>query len=99
MLRTVTMLAVSLLASHALAADAANGARLAASHCAACHAVAPQQRNEVAAAPPFEVIGRKHGFDAAALVLAILGPHPRMNFAPRQPDAEDIAAYIAALPR
>jgi mono/diheme cytochrome c family protein len=98
-LKIVTMLAVSLTASNALAADPATGRLLAASHCAVCHAVAPPQRNDVAAAPPFEVIARKYGANEAALVLAILGPHPRMNFVPQRPHAEDIAAYIATLPR
>ena len=99
LLRPVTMLAVSLAASNALAADPANGRLLAASYCAVCHAVAPPQRNDVAAAPTFEMIARKYGSNEAALVLAILAPHPRMNFVPQRPHAEDIAAYIATLPR
>jgi mono/diheme cytochrome c family protein len=99
LLKVVTMVVAWLLGSDALAADAANGRLLAASHCAVCHAVAPGQRNEVADAPPFDAIGRKHDYNAGALVLVILGPHPKMNFMPRRPDAEDIAAYIATLPR
>jgi mono/diheme cytochrome c family protein len=90
---------LALLASNALAADPANGRFLATSHCSSCHAVAPHQRDEVAAAPPFEVIAKKHDYNPTALTLAILGPHPRMNFVPRQREAADIAAYMASLPR
>jgi mono/diheme cytochrome c family protein len=88
-----------LLAFDARGSDVANGRVLAASHCAVCHAVAPGQHNEVADAPPFDDIGRKHGFNAGTLVLVILGPHPKMNFMPQPADAEDIAAYIGTLPR
>jgi mono/diheme cytochrome c family protein len=97
--RLMAMLAVSLPASGAGASDVASGRLLAASHCAVCHAIAPGQRNEVADAPPFEAIGRRHGFNAGALVHVILGPHPKMNFMPQRADAEDIAAYIATLMR
>ncbi len=79
------------------AADAAHGQRLAQDHCAACHAIAPHARNEVANAPPFDVIGRKYGFDADRIAAAIAGPHPKMNFAPARREAADIAVYIAGL--
>ncbi len=84
-------------ATNARAADVGNGRRLAQSHCAACHSVAPQGRSEVAKAPPFDVIGRKYGFDADKIAHAIAGPHPKMNFSPRPADAADVAAYIATL--
>ncbi len=90
------VLAVALIPCGAFAADADNGRRLAQSHCAGCHIVAPGARSEVAAAPPFEAIARKYG-EAAAVAQAITGPHPRMNFAPPPADAADIAAYIATL--
>ena len=99
MLKTVLALALILPASNALAADPANGRLLAASYCAVCHAVAPHQRNDVAAAPPFEVIASTYGANEGALVLAILAPHVKMNFVPQRSHAEDIAAYIATLPR
>ena len=86
-------------AIHARAAtDAANGKRLAQDHCAGCHIIGPQGRNEVTDSPPFAVIGRKYGFDAAVIAHVIAGPHPKMNFSPRPADALDIAAYIATLP-
>lgn len=88
---------LSIVAPEALAANADNGRMLAQSHCSACHAIAPRQRDEVADAPPFEVIGRKYGFAVGSLVQAIVGPHPRMNFSPQPNEAADIAAYIATL--
>ena len=84
-------------ALNACAADANNGQRLAQEHCAACHAVAPHARSEVANAPPFEAIGRKYGFDADRIAHAIAGPHPKMNFSPGLQEAADVAAYIATL--
>jgi cytochrome c len=81
----------------ARAADARRGESLAQSHSASCHIVAPHARNEVADAPPFEVIGRKYGFDAGMIAHAITGPHRKMNFMPDPEEAADIAAYIATL--
>jgi mono/diheme cytochrome c family protein len=86
-------------APDARAADARRGEQLAQSHCASCHIVAPHARNEVAQAPPFEVIGQKYGFDAGMIANAITGPHRKMNFAPNPAEAADIAAYIATLGR
>lgn len=90
-------LALLLITSPALAADPAQGRVLAQRHCAACHVIAPATRNEVADAPPFDVIGRKYGFDAERVLRAILAPHPRMNFSPGRAEATDLAAYIGTL--
>lgn len=102
MVRTVLLMAALVVAGTASAmparaADAANGKHLAEMHCAACHIIAPHMRNEVAQSPPFEVIGRKYGFDADRIAVAIAGPHPKMNFSPRRAAAAEIAAYIAGL--
>jgi hypothetical protein len=35
--------------------------------------------------------------DPDALVFALVGPHAKMNFSLRRPEAEDVAAYIATL--
>lgn len=86
-------------ASCAHAADAEAGKRLAQLRCAACHIVAPGGRREVAEAPPFIAIGRKFDFNYDALVLALAGPHRKMNFRLRRRDAEDVAAYIRTLAR
>jgi hypothetical protein len=67
--------------------------------CAACHIVAPSQRQEIADAPPFEVIARKYGANADMLVMNLMGPHAKMNFGLRVTEAEDMAAYIVTLAR
>ena len=90
-------LAAFALPSTVLAADANNGRDIAQRQCAACHTVMPHQRNEAADAPPFDVIGRKRGFDADMLAYALLEPHPRMNFALTRREAIDFAAYISTL--
>lgn len=96
---TAIMLATIAAATHAHAADAGRGQRLAESQCASCHTVALQGRREVADAPPFPVIARKYGFDAATIARTIAGPHPKMNFSPQADEAADIAAYIVTLGR
>jgi mono/diheme cytochrome c family protein len=79
--------------------DAQQGRRLAQIRCAVCHIVEPNQRDEIADAPPFMIIGGKFGFDPDALVIALVGPHAKMNFSLRRPEAEDVAAYIGTLAR
>ena len=86
-----------LIASAAYAGDAQKGKYLAQIRCAVCHIVEPNQRQEIADAPPFMAIGSKWGFDPDALVFALVGPHEKMNFGLRRPEAEDVAAYIATL--
>jgi len=85
--------------SGAHATDVEAGKLLAHQRCAACHIVAPDGRNEVGDAPPFVVIGRKFDFNYDSIVLALMGPHRKMNFSLRRSDAEDIAAYIGTLGR
>lgn len=91
------VMAAAAMMPSAEAADARRGERLAQGHCATCHIVTPQARQEIADAPPFPVIARKYNFDANAIKFAISGPHPKMNFMPDPTEAEDIAAYIATL--
>jgi len=81
------------------AADAEAGKRLAQLRCAACHIVDQGPRNEIADAPPFTVIGRKFDFNVDALIVALRGPHAKMNFSLSGRDANDIAAYIVTLAR
>lgn len=91
------VLAATFGAQSALAADADNGKRIAQAWCAPCHIVAPNQREELANSPPFDVIARKFGFNAEMLAYSILNPHPRMNMTLTRDEAEDIAAYMATL--
>ncbi|MBV9627733.1 MAG: cytochrome c [Xanthobacteraceae bacterium] len=95
----VLVVGVVLCSGSVFAADVQRGRDIAEHQCAACHQVASHQRNELADAPPFELIGRKNGFDAAALAFALLEPHPKMNFSPSQRDAADVSAYISTLAR
>jgi mono/diheme cytochrome c family protein len=88
-----------LAAAPAYGADADAGQRLAHLRCTACHIVDQNLGNEVADAPPFVAIGRKFDFNYDSLVLAIMGPHRKMNFSPARRDAEDVAAYIGTLAR
>ena len=90
---------LALSAASAFAGDAERGRRLAQDRCAACHIVGRGLRGIVAEAPPFEAIGRKYGFSEDNLVPALVGPHAKMNFALRGPEANDMAAYIASLAR
>jgi mono/diheme cytochrome c family protein len=83
----------------AFAGDVERGRHIAQDRCAACHIVGQGSRGIVADAPPFEVVGRKYGFDEDNLVPALVSPHAKMNFAVRGSDADDVAAYIATLAR
>ncbi len=85
--------------SGACGADADAGRRLAQSTCVACHIVERNQHNEVADAPPFAVIGRKFEFNSDSLVVALMGPHAKMNFSLTRRDADNIAAFIVTLKR
>jgi hypothetical protein len=61
--------------------------------------IAPDQRKEVADAPPFDTIARKFDVDKDVLAFLLLHPHPRMNVRITRREAEDIAAYISTLAR
>ena len=81
------------------AGDASVGRGLAQSRCAPCHQVAPWQREELANAPPFELIARKFAGNPAMLASELRRPHRKMNFLPTPSEAEDIAEYIRSLAR
>ena len=85
------------IATAAYGGDAQRGKRLAEIRCGVCHIVEPNQRNEVAEAPPFMAIGAKFGFNSDDLVFALVGPHAKMNFSLNRPEADDVAAYISTL--
>jgi cytochrome c2 len=101
MMKVITLLCCFGLpfSSSSWGADAEAGQRLAQLRCAACHIVPPSRREELADAPPFEMIGRKFGFDFDMLVSNLMGPHAKMNFSLGRSDAENIAASIGTLAR
>ena len=87
-----------LVGNSAVAADAANGERLAERWCSACHVVTSTQRQANADAPPFQEIAKRPAFSESGLTTFLLDPHakmPNMNLA--RTEAADIAAYVAKL--
>jgi hypothetical protein len=87
-----------LVANFAVAADAANGGRLAERWCAAYHVVANTQRQANADAPPFEEIAKRPNLSELALTTFLLDPHAKMpNMNLTRTEAGDIAAYVARL--
>jgi mono/diheme cytochrome c family protein len=88
-----------LLVSEASSGGADAGKQLAQLRCAACHIVVPNQRDEIADAPPFEVIARKFAGNGDLLVANLMGPHVKMNFGLPRSEAVDIAEYIRSLGR
>lgn len=79
----------------ASAADAENGQRLAERWCTSCHAVSAAQKSAGTDAPPFSGIASKPDFDASALALFLLHPHPKMpDMGLSREAAADLAAYI-----
>jgi mono/diheme cytochrome c family protein len=87
-----------LVANTAVAADAANGERLAERWCSACHVVTSTQRQANADAPPFQEIAKRPAFSEAGLTTFLLDPHAKMpNMNLTRTEAGDIAAYIAKL--
>ena len=79
-------------------ADPETGERLAQRWCAACHLVAPDQRQASADVAPFATIARMPGFNAEKLAFFLLHPHPKMPDLPlTRREAADIADYIARL--
>jgi mono/diheme cytochrome c family protein len=97
--RLCFVMATLLVPPVASAADAESGRRLAESRCVPCHVVVPDQRKEVADAPPFDAIARKLDTGPDVLAFLLLHPHPRMNVMITRREAEDLAAYISTLAR
>lgn len=94
----VFIVAASLTASAAMAADANHGAELAKRWCATCHLVDSSQSQANADVLPFATIARKPDFSPERLAFFLLDPHPRMpNFPLTRTEAADLAAYIASL--
>lgn len=97
-LASLGLAAVLMSPQAAPAADARNGERLAQRWCAACHVVAPAQRQATGEAPPFASIAARPGFSASQVAFFLLAPHPRMpDMSLTRREAEDLAAYIGAL--
>jgi mono/diheme cytochrome c family protein len=93
--RLLLLIAVTALPQATLAADAANGEKLAKRWCAACHVVATDQKSGNTQVAPFSAIAKVPGFDAARLALYLLLPHPKMpDMSLTRSEAADLTAYI-----
>jgi mono/diheme cytochrome c family protein len=99
MIRAFVLSAVVLGTTPVMAADAAQGRRVAEVRCVPCHALAEPQPRQVSEAPSFEMIARKYAVSPESLAFGILDPHPRMNMTISRREAEDVAAYINSLAR
>ena len=98
MILIVTTTAISGPAVATARADPANGERLARQWCAACHIVAPDQKQASADVPAFATIARTPGFDRNKVAFFLLDPHPKMpSMSLTRSEASDLADYIAAL--
>lgn len=99
--RLLLVLAV-LLAAPAAAQEvgsAAQGARLAAEVCAACHATgAGDLTSPDPAAPPFASVAREPGMGRTALLVWFRSPHPTMPmYRLTQTEEHDLIAHILSL--
>ena len=90
--------AATTLNSHAFAADAAQGEKLARRWCASCHVVAEDQTHGADNVPTFAAIAKIPGFDAGKIARFLRDPHPKMpDMQLSNPEAADLAAYIVSL--
>ena len=91
------LIAVTALAQTAVAADTANGEKLAKRWCAACHVVSTDQKSGNTQVAPFSAIAKVPDFDAAKLALFLLNPHPKMpDMNLTRSEAADLTAYIVS---
>jgi mono/diheme cytochrome c family protein len=82
-----------LAAGPALAADAGKGETIAVRWCAACHVVAPGQKQAKADAPPFAAIAAKRTYEDLRVFLA--NPYPRMpDMSLTRDEIADLVAFI-----
>jgi mono/diheme cytochrome c family protein len=79
------------------AADVEKGEIIAKRWCAACHLVAPEQKQAVADVPSFAAVARMK-LPTDSLKAFLSDPHPRMpNMNLTRAEIEDIVAYIHSL--
>ncbi|MFL9828308.1 c-type cytochrome [Rhodoplanes sp. SY1] len=78
--------------------DPERGAAIATRWCATCHVTSEDQTQATGEATPFPALARRNAFDAAALALFLLDPHPRMpDMNLTRAEANDLAAYVRSL--
>lgn len=76
------------------AADSANGRLIAEHWCAACHVIAPEQRQATDVVPTFAQIAES--YDEAALAAFLANPHDSrmVNLSLTRREIDDLVAYI-----
>jgi mono/diheme cytochrome c family protein len=96
---STALIGLVLMTSYGVAAgaDADSGQRLAERWCASCHTISSTHKPSITTeAPPFSAIAHKPNFDASAVALFLLYPHPKMPDLNLSRDAaSDLAAFIA----
>jgi len=81
------------------AADATKGEVIAKRWCAACHLVAPDQKEANSDAPSFSSVAHKIK-SAKALTTFLMDPHPKMpDMSLTRDEIADLVAYIGTLRR
>ena len=87
----------SLALAPAVAADAANGLKIARHWCVACHVISPDQKQGSADTPSFADIARRTT-ETKPLAVFLTTPHGQMpDMTLSQPEIADIIAYIRTL--
>jgi mono/diheme cytochrome c family protein len=96
---TIAVFGLALAASgsaSALVADAAHGEKIARRWCAACHLVAPDQKEASADVAPFAAAARHK--TNAELADFLTDPHPKMpNMVLSREEIADLVAYMRSL--
>jgi mono/diheme cytochrome c family protein len=94
----IAAVSVTMLSTTLACADPANGEHLARQWCAACHVVAPDQKQANADVPTFAAIAKLPGFSRDKIAYFLLDPHPKMpNMSLTRAEAGDLADYIDTL--
>ena len=98
-LAVVLLLSVAAPASAQISGNAAHGATIAQSICAACHAVTRDgRRSPNPMAPTFFSVATTLGMTDRALRVWLQTSHPTMpNYVLNRDDTDDIVAYILSL--
>jgi mono/diheme cytochrome c family protein len=97
-LGAIAFLALVALPPDAFAADAEKGEIIAKRWCAACHLVAPDQKQANSDAPSFAAIAHKKS--SKALTAFLTDPHPKMpDMNLTRSEIADIVTYIKSLDR
>lgn len=92
------LIAATMPAGAALAANIEHGGDLARRWCASCHIVSADQQRASPDVPSFISLAKQADFDKARIINFLRDPHPRMpDLALTRAESDDLAAYIESL--